>query len=400
MTAWRRLAAVLFLLACGAPAFAQTNLTWDANGAAAGTGGAGTWNTTSARWFDGAVYGPWSAVTFDNAIFSGTAGTVTLSGAIRAHNLTFNTTGYTVSGGTLTLGGTTPTIHTGVALATIGSVISGTAGLTTSGAGTLILSGNNTFTGGTTIGAGTLQVGTGGTTGALGAGDITNNAALVINRSNAVTFGQAISGTGTLTKLGAGTTTLTGANTYSGTTTISAGTLQVGNGGTTGTLGTGAVVNNAALRINRSDAVTVGQAISGTGTLTKLGAGTTTLTGANTYSGTTTISAGTLQVGNGGTTGTLGTRHRHQQRGAAHQSQRRTHTSDRRSRGTGTLTTAGIGHDDADRRQHLHRRDHDQRGRLAADRQRWNDRDLGHRRRRQQFGPAAQPQQRVHRRAA
>ena len=66
-----------------------------------------------------------------------------------------------------------------------------------------------------------------------------------------------ISGTGTLTKIGAGTTTLTGANTYSGTTTISAGTLQIGNGGTTGTLGSGNVVNNAALRINRSDALTL-----------------------------------------------------------------------------------------------------------------------------------------------
>ena len=52
-----------------------------------------------------------------------------------------------------------------------------------------------------------------------------------------MTFGGVISGTGTLTKAGTGTTTLTGANSYSGTTTISAGTLQVGNGGTTGSWG-------------------------------------------------------------------------------------------------------------------------------------------------------------------
>ena len=54
---------------------------------------------------------------------------------------------------------------------------------------------------------------------------------------------------------------------YSGTTTISAGTLQLGNGGTTGTLGTGAVVNNGGLDVNRSDALTVSNDISGTGTV-------------------------------------------------------------------------------------------------------------------------------------
>ncbi|MBK5297394.1 MAG: autotransporter-associated beta strand repeat-containing protein, partial [Vicinamibacteria bacterium] len=156
-----------------------------------------------------------------------------------------------------------------------------------------------------TISAGILQVGSGGTTGTLGTGAVVNDAALRVNRSDALTVANAISGTGTLTKLGAGTTTLTGTNTYSGTTTISAGILQVGAGGTTGTLGTGAVVANAALVLNRSDALTVANAISGTGTLTQAGAGTTTLTGINTYSGATTISDGTLQLGNGGTTGSI-----------------------------------------------------------------------------------------------
>ena len=114
-----------------------------------------------------------------------------------------------------------------------------------------------------------------------------------------MTFGGVVSGTGALTQLGHGTTTLTGANTYTGGTTISAGTLQIGNGAGTGTLGTGARSNNAALIFNRTGTLTVASAISGTGTVTKLGAGTTILTGANTYTGTTTISAGTLQIGNG-----------------------------------------------------------------------------------------------------
>ena len=69
------------------------------------------------------------------------------------------------------------------------------------------------------------------------------------------TYGGVISGTGTLTKSGAGTLTLTGANTYTGGTTISAGTLQIGNGGTTGSVA-GNIVDNGALVFNRSDALT------------------------------------------------------------------------------------------------------------------------------------------------
>ena len=112
-------------------------------------------------------------------------------------------------------------------------------------------------------------------------------------------------------KIGVGTLTLSGANSYSGVTTVTEGILQIGAGGTAGTLGTGSVVNNGTLQINRSDATfTLSNDISGTGALTKTTAGTATtlvLTGTNTYSGTTTITEGMLQIGAGGTTGTLGT---------------------------------------------------------------------------------------------
>ncbi|MCP3469209.1 autotransporter-associated beta strand repeat-containing protein [Bradyrhizobium sp. CCGUVB1N3] len=94
------------------------------------------------------------------------------------------------------------------------------------GTGTLTLSGANTYTGGTTINGGTLQFGNGGTSGSV-AGDITDNAALIFDRSDTVNFGGVISGSGTLEKLGAGTLILQSANTYTGATTVSAGTLTI-----------------------------------------------------------------------------------------------------------------------------------------------------------------------------
>ena len=82
-------------------------------------------------------------------------------------------------------------------------MISGTGTVTKSGAGTLTLTGNNIYAGGTTINTGTLSLGNGGTTGSVD-GNIVDNAALVFNRSNALTYSGLISGTGTLTQAGTG----------------------------------------------------------------------------------------------------------------------------------------------------------------------------------------------------
>ena len=133
------------------------------------------------------------------------------------------------------------------------------------------------------------------------------SANLIAAGSNPLTLAGMISGDGALTKNGASTLILTADNSYAGGTTINSGTLQVGNGGATGSLGTGPVLDDAALVFNRSGIVTVPGAIAGTGSLTQMGVsgGTLVLTGANSYSGGTTIASGILQLGNGGTTGSI-----------------------------------------------------------------------------------------------
>ncbi|WP_448834200.1 autotransporter outer membrane beta-barrel domain-containing protein [Camelimonas sp. ID_303_24] len=224
--------------------------------------------------------------------------------------------GTTIAAGALQLGngGTTGSIVGDVAnngalifnradAVTFPGTISGSGNVQQVGAGTTILTANNTYTGGTTIAAGALQLGNGGTTGSI-VGDVVNNGALIFNRADAVTFPGTISGSGNVQQVGAGTTILTANNTYTGGTTIAAGALQLGNGGTTGSI-VGDVVNNGALIFNRADTVTFPGTISGSGNVQQVGAGTTILTANNTYTGGTTIAAGALQLGNGGTTGSI-----------------------------------------------------------------------------------------------
>jgi len=170
--------------------------------------------------------------------------------------------------------------------------------------GKLTLAGtNSTYTAGAFIAAGTLEIGNGGSTGAI-AGNITNTGTLAFNRTGTLTNASVISGSGALTKSGAGTVILTAANTYSGGTTINTGTLQVGLGGnnTTGSLGGGNIVNNGNLFLSVSNTLTITNEISGTGTLNS-GSLTTVLSGSNSYSGLTTVSAGILRVDSGNALG-------------------------------------------------------------------------------------------------
>ena len=181
---------------------------------------------------------------------------------------------------------------------TLAGAISGDGALTKNGASTLILSADNSYAGGMTINAGTLQVGNGGATGSVGTGPVLDNAALVFNRSGTVTVPGAITGTGNLTQVGVagGTLVLTGANTYSGGTTIASGILQLGNDGATGSI-IGDVTNNVDLAFDHSNIFTFAGVISGPGGVAQIGSGTTILTADNPYTGGTTVSAGTLAIG-------------------------------------------------------------------------------------------------------
>jgi fibronectin-binding autotransporter adhesin len=264
-------------------------------------GGNGTWgNSGGSAWGTSdadAAGAAWDGT--KTAVFNSAAATVTVSGTVSTtKGITFDTgsSGTVISGGTsigldgASIADNTITVGTGVT-GTIATALTGSNGLTKAGTGNLVLSGSNSYSGGTTVSAGTL---TGSTASLQGA--ITNNAVVTFDQADNGSFASNISGTGSVTKSGAGAVTLTGSNNYSGGTTVSGGTLI----GTTGSL-QGTITNNAAVTFDQADSGTYAGSMSGTGSLTKSGAGAVTLAGSNSYSGGTTVSGGTLI----GTTGSL-----------------------------------------------------------------------------------------------
>jgi fibronectin-binding autotransporter adhesin len=279
-------------------ASAQLQYYWDATSpimSSPGSGGTGSWSASTADWWvSGSSDSVWANGNIAN--FAGTAGTVTLTGAVTANGLTFATSGYTIAtGNTLTLAGP-PIISLPGGATAINCIIAGSSGLTISGSGTLTLTNINTYTGGTTNGSGcTLTIGGAGKLGSGSyAGAIANAGTFDWGSSASQTFSGAISGVGNIIQ-GGGTLTLSANNTFTGTTTINSGkTLTVtGAGKLGGGVYAANITNNGTFNFNATNSETLNGIISGSGSLSVNPGGNLgnllTLNGANTYAGATTI---------------------------------------------------------------------------------------------------------------
>lgn len=324
------------------PAIPQ--LYWDgsqsvANGSV--DGASGIWDYANTNWTsaDGAVNQSWTS---GDALFSGTAGTVAVGGQHDIMGLEFQSDGYRLVGGANgqlnTSGAAVIRVNPGVT-ATLGVAIGGAGSLDKVDSGTLVLNGNNTYAGGTTLAAGRLVV---GSDAALGTGRLTalNNTVLDANNKVALnngvnllgamgiggsadlTLNGNIFGTGSLVKNGPATLTLNGANAYLGGTTLNGGTLTVGNnlalglgnltvgGSSTLTAGTpvalaNAIVLNANLTVAGDNDLSLNAPISGAGQLVKTGNGTLSLHTANgSHSGGIALNGGTLAFDNSTALGT------------------------------------------------------------------------------------------------
>jgi fibronectin-binding autotransporter adhesin len=316
----------------------------------------GSW-TNAGNWTAGAPNAVGASANFLGVITA--PRTITLDGAQTVGSISFNNANaYTItagSGGSLTLdngvgttavsvvngnhmidapvtlnANTTFTITNAIDSLTLGKSVGGSGTLTTSGLGTLILTDTNLYLGNTTIGAGTtIQLGsaTVANGGTLGGTTVSDNGTLKFNRSDNLSFGLPISGTGSVVFSGAGTVTLSAGSTYSGGTSINAGIVKLGDPGALGT-GTVTLAASATLDVN-GDSPTIGALAGSAGTvdnttatpstltvgntssttysgiiqntgaavsLVKVGAGTLTLGGTNTYTGGTTVNAGILKV--------------------------------------------------------------------------------------------------------
>ncbi len=240
-----------------APLAQATTYYWDTNGTVAGFGTAGgTWAAPTV----GTATQGWST---DTTGVAATGASIT-TGTADGENFGTNTAGQGLATGTITVSGT-------------------------------VAGGNMTFgsqSGVITLSGGTISLG--------------NSIITVNNASDIISSVLGGGATNALAKAGTGTLILTGVNTRTNTFNINAGTVQIGNAGTVGSLATGQAIvltiASSTLAFNRTNTVTQGTdfstaAITGLGGITQSGSGNLVLNAANTYTGTTAISAGTLTNG-------------------------------------------------------------------------------------------------------
>jgi autotransporter-associated beta strand protein len=345
------------------------------------TGNTATWTgAVSNLWSNG---GNWSGLggvapsAGNDLVFPGSASNLSTSNDIAAgtsfNSITISGSGYTLAGNSITLAGNVSdtsssgsnTISLAMSMAatrtvnvsnaaetlTISGALSGAGGVTASGSGKLILSGANTFSGATTINAGTVSIaadnglGTapgGNTAGQLtfGGGTLATTATFTLATTRGIaftstgtidvasgttlTYGGVAAGAGGLTKTNSGTLTLSATNTFTGATTINAGTVSIAKDTNLGavpgsatpgqlTFGGGTLAATANFTMNAKRGVafnstatidvasaatlTIAGIVAGSSGLTETNSGTLVLSGANTYGGTTNISAGTLALG-------------------------------------------------------------------------------------------------------
>lgn len=305
----------------------------------------GNWSS-AANWINGVPNAVDAPAVFGSIITAPRV--VTLDGAKTAGSLVFNNANaYTLAGDTLNLNVSSGNVsidvldgnhtisapvgladNTTLALATSGEslaftgTISGAGGLSKTSPGNVDLQGSNTFTGDITFSQGSLSFSNGG----LGAGsnlslssttlvwnslnteDVSSrNVALVSGDvafdtgANNVTLANAVgnAGAGKLVKSGSGNLILAADATHTGGTTVSAGTLVLGDGGITGSV-IGDILNNSTLAVNLAGGESLPNLITGTGNLDHAGSGILNLTAANTFSGLTTVATpgATLVLGN------------------------------------------------------------------------------------------------------
>jgi len=276
---------------------------WDGAGPAnnnAVDGGDGIWQVDGAfdNWTDsaGKINGAYAGDSY--AVFQGAGGKVEIdngNGAVTASGLQFASDGYEIAGDALTLTGSDATIRVGDNsaegadfTATISAELTGGARLVKTDLGTLVLTGANSYTGGTLVQGGELI----GDASSI-RGDIVNNATVLFDQGGDASYAGDISGTGDMVKDGAGMLTLEGVSTLD---------WSVLGGGLSSAAqrfaGDVTIASGASFTFDQPADAAYAGTLSGSGSFVKSGTGTLVYNGdGSAFTGTTTVSAGSLIVG-------------------------------------------------------------------------------------------------------